>query len=58
MSDSPASLPVPEMDAAKLEEIADYLGLTQEALERLQLLRDEVAGLREELRTSRLRLAA
>jgi hypothetical protein len=42
MSDSPASLPVPEMDAAKLEEIADYLGLTQEALERLQVLRDEV----------------
>ncbi len=42
MSDNPASLPTPEMDAAKLEAIADYIGLTQEALERLQSLRDQV----------------
>ena len=34
MSDNPASPPVPEMDAVKLDEIADYLGLTIETVSR------------------------
>ena len=45
MSEYPASPPTPEMEAAKLEAITDYLGLTQETLERLQSLRDQVQEL-------------
>jgi methyl-accepting chemotaxis protein len=42
MSDQPDARNGIEMDEAKLAAIADYLGLTQEALERLQSLRDQV----------------
>jgi methyl-accepting chemotaxis protein len=42
MSDMPVNVNGHELDAAKLAELTDYLGLTQEALERLQCLRDQV----------------
>ena len=42
MSDTPSAPTPHEMDAAQVEAIASYLGLTRETLERLQTLREQV----------------
>lgn len=42
MADTPAPTPLPDADAHQVEAIANYLGLTPETIERLQLLREQV----------------
>ncbi len=42
MPDTPQNPPPQEMDAAQVEAIASYLGLTRETLDRLQTLREQV----------------
>lgn len=42
MAEQPAATPIPDIDADQVEAIAQYLGLTPETIERLQLLREQV----------------